>query len=222
MRVLTTALVLGLAMLPSIARAQEPQMLPPVVTTDTIANALTVQNQRDRPVTVYLAHGPFDHRLGQVPAWETAILPLPAWAAKGYARVKLFAHPEGAFGDLATQEFTVRPPGRIAMVVPAEESVDPRDPMTAVIPPEDSANATLTVDNSRDVPVTVLVEHGRFDVRLGQVPAKSRQTLRFPKAVLAPGQSIRIFVEPQGGSDLGSQPLQVKWGDHLGLRVPAR
>ena len=112
------------------------------------------------------------------------------------------------------------------MVVPRSGDMrlpPPRDTMTAVIPPEDLADATLTVDNPRSEPVTVLAEQdGSIDVRLGEVPAHARATLRFPKSVVLPDGSIRVFVHPEGGSDLASETLQVRQGEHLGLRVPAR
>lgn len=92
--------------------------------------------------------------------------------------------------------------------------------MMEVIPPEELADATLTVDNPRAEPVTVFADQGPFDVRLGQVPAHSRVTLRFPKSVIAPDESIRIFVHPEGGFDLASETLDVRPAQHLGLRVP--
>jgi hypothetical protein len=98
----------------------------------------------------------------------------------------------------------------------------PADTMTAVIPPEELADATLTVDNPRSKPVTVLAEEGEFDVRLGVVPARSSVTLRLPKSVVAPDQTINVFVHPEGGFDLSSQELHVRPGEHLGLRVPLK
>jgi hypothetical protein len=92
----------------------------------------------------------------------------------------------------------------------------------AVIPPEELADATITVDNPRTVPVTVFAEQGLFDVRLGRVPAKGRVTVRFPKSVELGGESIQVFVHPEGSEDLASETLQIRKGEHLGLRVPAR
>jgi hypothetical protein len=94
--------------------------------------------------------------------------------------------------------------------------------MPAGIPPEELADATLTVENPRGVAVTVFAEQGDFDVRLGQVPAHGRVTLRFPKSVADVVDSMRIFVHPDGGVDLASETLHVKRGEHLGLRVPPR
>ena len=223
MRMLAMVVGLGLLGWSTVASAQIPQKLPPSVTTDTTSNSVTVQNNRKVPVTVYLESGIFDRRLGTVPALEMKTLPLPAWAVKGATTVRLFAHPADEMEDLATEKFQLQPPGRIGMVIRTRESMmapGPRDTMMEVIPPEELVNATITVDNPRNVPVTVFAEAGIFDVRLGQVPAKQRVTLRFPKSVLSPYRSVQIFIQPKNGIDLVSETLAVRQGDHLGLRVP--
>jgi hypothetical protein len=222
MKTQIATLLLGLATLGGVAQAQVAARQQTAVTTDTSANALTVQNDRNVPVTVYMDYGPFDRRLGTVPAFQTATVPLPAWAVEGRESIQLFVHPEGDVEDLATQELSLQPPGRLAMIVPPRGGMPlaPRDTMMEVIPPEELADATLTVDNPRAKPVTVFAEQGPFDVRLGQVPAHSRVTLRFPKSVVAPDESVQIFVHPEGGFDLASETLQVRPAQHLGLRVP--
>jgi len=229
MKTQMATLVLGLATLAGVAQARGAQAqsghrLPPVVTTDTSANAVTVQNDRKVPVTIDLESGLFDRRLGVVPAHQTATLPLPAWAARGHATVQLVAHPEGEGADLATQELSLRPPARLGMLIPPSGymSFAASDTMSAVIPPEELADATLTVDNPRATAVTVFADQDPFDVRLGQVPAHSRVTLRFPKSVILPGDAIQIIVHPEGAMDLASELLPVRRGEHLGLRVPSR
>jgi hypothetical protein len=221
MRTLITSLALGLGALGG-AGAQTPHRLPRAVTTDTAAttNAVTVQNDRKVPVTLYLEQGMFDRRLGEVPARSTATLPLPAWAVRGREEVRLFAHPEGELGDLATETLRLAPPGRLAMLIPPWGAVAaPSDTMSAVIPPDELADATVTVDNPRAMAVTVYAEQGDFDVRLGRVPAHDRVTLRFPRSVVLPGDDIQLFVHPDGGPDLSSETLHVTRGEHLGLRV---
>ena len=227
MRPRIAALVIGLGTLVRASGAQQPPQqpprLPPVRTTDSSVNALTVQNERKVPVTIYVDYGPFDRRLGVVPPFNTVTLPLPAWAVQGRTRVQLFAHPEGEADDLATRAFTLSPPGRIAMVIPARGTMPPPlpgDTMTAVLTPEELAEATLTVDNPRATAVTIFADPGPYAVRLGRVPARSRATLRFPQSVVLPDRSVRIFVDPDGGADLGSQLLHIRKGEHLGLRVP--
>ena len=222
MKTQIATLMLALATLPSAAAAQGAQRLPRVVTTDTSADALTVQNDRKAPVTVYMENGPFDIRLGVVPPLQTETLPLPGWAVRGHDRVQLFAHVNGEVDDLSTQELTLRPPARLGMLIPpwGNMASTPADTMSAVIPPEELADATLTVDNPRAKAVTVFADQGPFDLRLGRVPAHSRATLRFPKSVVLPDQSIQIFVQPDGGVDLASETLHIQRGEHLGIRVP--
>lgn len=207
----------------SAAAAQEPTRLPPAIIIDTMRNSVTVENHRKVSVTMYLEAGTFDRRLGVIPAMATSTVPLPSWAVRGNARVRLFARPTNEVADLVSEEFTLKPPGRIAMVIPTRaemQTVAPTDTMSAVIPPEELANATLTVDNPRNVPVTVYAESGTFDVRLGQVAPRSRLTLRFPKSVISPFGTVEIFLHPQNGIDLSSDALKVRPGDHLGIRVP--
>jgi hypothetical protein len=226
MNIQMPTLMLALAALGSPASAQLAKASAPTVPSDTFANTVTVQNTRKVPVTIFLEWGQFDRRLGVVAPFETATLALPAWVVRGHETVRLFAHPEGDPEDLSTEEFSLESPGRIAMVVAPPgglpDTPTPTDTMSAVIPPEELADATLTVDNARNKPVTVFAEQGEFDVRLGQVPAHSRMTLRFPKSVVRSDESIELFVQPQGEADLASETMTVRKGDHLGLRVPAR
>lgn len=223
MKTIVLIACLGVMALPDVVSAQIPQKLPPSITTDTIGSSVTVQNNRKVPVTIYLESGIFDRRLGVVPPLGMRTLPLPTWAVKGFTTVRLFAHPADEVDDLATERFQLQPPGRIGMLVRTREemaALAPQDTMMEVIPPEEIAEATLTVDNSRNVPVTVYAEAGMFDVRLGQVGANQRVTLRFPKSVVSPLHSVQIFVQPKNGVQLASQSMMVRKGDHLGLRVP--
>jgi hypothetical protein len=218
----TTILALTLATLAGTApmHSQQPLL---AAATDTSTNVVTLQNNRSVPVTVYLEYGRFDRRLGVVPAMQTATLPLPEGLLEGRATIQLFAHPEGE-NDLAAQEFTIQPNVRLSMIVPArgEMSQANRGRMHADIPPEELSDATVTVDNPRVTPVTIFAEQGDFDLRIGQVPAHSRATLKLPKSVILPSNSIKLFVHPENGFDLGSQMFGVSPGDHLGLKVPAQ
>ena len=225
MRPLAAVLILGLGTLARAATAQTPQphRLPPTVTTDTsdASDAVTVRNDRTVPVSVYVDFGTFDKRIGVVPALETTSLSLPAWATKSRLRVQLFVHSDRDPHYLATQPFALEAPARIALRVPPRSgSPTPPDTMMEVIPPDARADATLTVENDHDRRVTVYARQGLVDIRLGEVAAKSRATLRFPKSVVLPSQSLALFVQPEGGLNRSSPKLEVRQGDHLGLRVP--
>jgi len=190
------------------------------------ANSVTVQNDRKVPVEVFMDYGEFDRRLGTVGAMQTATLPLPTWATEGHESIRLFAHPEGEADDLESRWFSLKPPARLALMIPpfGAAVATPKHEMKAVIPPEELADATLTVDNPRAEPVTIYAEREdmNMEVRLGQVPAHGRATLEFPKSVVYPDRSIQIVVHPEKGFDLESQTMQLKAGQHLGLRVPPR
>ena len=216
------ALAISFAATAKVAGAQVPPRLPPSVTTET-PTALTVQNNRQAAVTVYLAYGQFDRRLGVVPGLDTKTLSLPEWVLNGRT-VHLFVHPDGEPLDLATHTFSVKPPGRIGLIVPATGGMRSavRDSMMEPIPEEELANATLTVENQRDKAVTVFAQQRNFDVRLGQVPAGGKATLRFPKSIVLPSGDVTIFVHPDGELDLASETLHVTPGAHLGVRVPKR
>lgn len=58
---------------------------------------LTVQNNRDVPVTVYLEGMPVEKRLGTIEPMRTATFDLPSWALRRPGPVKLFIHPKGQF-----------------------------------------------------------------------------------------------------------------------------
>ena len=180
-----------------------------------------VQNQRAVPVTIFLRTGRFDRRIAIVPAHTTRMVLLPAVVLEGRENVALVVHPEGE-PDLGTRMFIVRSGDRLSLEIPALGKLPPTpgDTMSAPLTPEELATATLTVDNPHDRPVTVYVERGLYDVRLGQVPARERATLPLPKSVVGKDRALRIFVHPEGGQDLSSSLLRVKKGEHLGLKVP--
>jgi hypothetical protein len=181
-----------------------------------------VQNDRTVPVTVFVDRGEFDVRLGTVAALQTATLGIPKWLATENSDVRIYLHPEGAF-DLETQTFAVHPGTQIGLVVPLgnrtlASNITP-EPMVAVLPDGDADATTITVENPRDVPVTIYLERGDFDTRLGTVAAGGTATLRLPPTG---GQAVEIFVHPEGGLDLCSSSFPVKHGEHLGLKVPLR
>ena len=180
-----------------------------------------VQNERAVPVTVYLKSGRFDRRLAQVPARATRTLTLPAWVLSGRNDVALLVHAEGE-SDLGFRTYVVRSGDRLSLQIPATGMMPaaPDDAMTAPLTPEELEATTITVDNPHDRAVTVYAEHGMYDVRLGIVPPRERATLRFPKAVVGRDRAVRIFVHPEGGTDLATSLLRVKKGEHLGLKVP--
>ena len=86
-----------------------------------------------------------------------------------------------------------------------------------------TADPTLTVEvqNNRTVPVTVDLEYGAFDHRIGVVPPMQTESLSLPGWI--PGQDdVRLFVHPEDGRDLETPSLTLRPGMTLALLVPAR
>jgi hypothetical protein len=222
MRSLKVALALGLGTFASVLSAQVPQKLPPSVTVDTV-NAVTVENRRTVPVWVFLEYGKFDRRLGLVEPGKTTTLRLPAWAYQGVQSARFYVRPEGEVSDFQTQYFNIPRAAQLTLTVPSRaDMISPKDTMMQVIAPEELDEATITVDNPRDVAVTVFAQQGPFYVQLGRVHAKGRETLRFPKSVLSPTRQINLVLHPDGGVDLATETRTVVRGQHLGVRVPPK
>lgn len=185
--------------------------------------AVTVQNNRAVPVTVFLEYGVFDRRLGEVAARSTAALVIPAWVVDEHPTAELFVHPEGEL-DLSSQELDLRHGQRLGLVVPEHGDMMPspaREEMRAVLPPEELHETTLTVQNDRAEEITVYVERGPFDVRLGRVAGHATATLTIPLSVVDTDETIDVFVHPEHGMDLEAQTVHLRKGEHAGLRVKA-
>ncbi len=225
--VTTVACSATLAALPASTQAMTPQSMTRQSMTPNTQNrapaTIQVQNDRKVPVTVFIERGDFDVRLGKVDAMRTATLTLPDWVLAGDSRVEIFVHPEGEF-DLASQSFEVTPGARLGMVVQPFDapawSPAPDDSMSAVLDCGDLKATTVTVENPRKEPVTVYVEQGDFDIRIGSVHAGQTKTLRIPETIAEKQDDVELFVAPEHGLDLSSQAFQLTRGAHLGLKVP--
>lgn len=185
-----------------------------------------VQNNRKVPVTVFIDRGPFDVRVGEVGPMKTATLKLPTWVASEGHDVQIFVHPEGE-EDLASQEFSVHRGVHLGVLVPEGNGAWPSSEpaaarMSAVLTPDQLSATTLTVENTYPVRVVMYVEQGPFDVRLGTVGATSTATLTLPSWVVNDHESIQIFAHPERGQDLESTRLDLRKGEHLGLRLSNR
>ena len=82
------------------------------------------------------------------------------------------------------QSFDVTPGAKLGMIVQPGDmpawSPSPDDSMSAVLDCGDLKATTVTVENPRKEDVTVYVEQGDFDIRLGSVHAGQTKTLRIP------------------------------------------
>ncbi len=91
-------------------------------------------------------------------------------------------------------------------------------PPTAIV----DTQATVTVHNNRKVAVWLYLEHGRFDYRLGMVPAASSLALPIPASAAKGLASVRLFVHPEGeAADLVSQDFALARKARLTMTVPS-
>jgi hypothetical protein len=184
------------------------------------ATTLTVDNARGVPVVVYLDRGAFDTRLGTVGPNQKKTLQLPGTLEDG-EQIQVFVHPEGG-QDLATEDLMVKVGENLEIYVPTNDVGYVPPPPAPTIPNPGEGTTTVTVQNNRAVPVTVFVEHGEFDTRIGTVPADQELTLMIPEWVVRESQTAEIFVHPEGQADLASWTLDLARGAHLFVKVPAR
>jgi copper(I)-binding protein len=216
----TTMMTFLLAAATSTAAWAEPVPAQPKAVPADSAVTLTVQNNRDVPVTVFVEQDQLDVRVGMVPALRTVTLALPSWVTEDASDLQVFVHPEGGI-DLNAEVMAVKPGAHLALEVPKgmNPPAQPAREMTATLPPSEMAATTVTVTNERDVEVAIYLENGDFDIRLGMVPANSTRTLGVPAQYAHGQQSIDLVVHPERGFDMESQTLDLRKGEHLGLRV---
>lgn len=183
---------------------------------------LAVENTRSVPVVVYLDQGQtYEVRLGIVQPHMKTTLKLPLKLEQGEA-IQIVVHPEGG-SDLTTPDgFRVGKTGTVDVYIPTNDVGWVPAPAARPIPrsAEGATGTTLTVTNSRDVPVVVFLERGDFDARLGTVAARKDATFPIPQALVGGLHSVDIFLHPEGGADLASQRFDITPGAHLLINVP--
>lgn len=181
-------------------------------------STVTVDNTRSVPVMVYLEGGLYDVRLGMVDPHSDKTLALPVHLERG-AVLKIFVHPEGS-RDLATPDLTYEPGKDFRIYVPDNDVGYVPPPPPEVIPNPGEGTTTITVKNSRPETVTLLMERGAFDIRLGTVPANQEKTITLPKRLVDGHRSVELFIHPEHGLDLASEMFELKPGAHLLVNVP--
>jgi hypothetical protein len=201
---------LGLAFAaPATARADSP----PAKASPTV----TVDNTRSVPVVVYLERGDLDTRVGKVAPDTKAVLPIPRYLGSD-EDVRVFVQPENGI-DLSSQEITVPKVGTLDIYVPRDNDGYVAPPVET-IPNPGVGTTTLTVLNSRASKVTVFVQYGDFDTKIGTVPADGIRTLDVPAWLVREPQDVTIFVHPKDGLDLATQDVTLKRGSHIEVKVP--
>jgi hypothetical protein len=184
------------------------------------APTITVTNEGSEPVIMYLERGEFDTRLGTVPAHESETLALPSSLEDG-EEIQVFAHPEGGM-DLASQDLIVDRGAELVVLVPDNDVGYMGSPPPMAIPNPGENTTTVTVENARAVPVTIFVERGEFDTRIGTVPPNTEETLTVPDWITREEPEAVIYAHPEGENDLGTWRFDMSPGAHLFLKVPQR
>jgi hypothetical protein len=91
--------------------------------------------------------------------------------------------------------------------------------VTVLIPREFEKRATVTVENWRDVEVTLVAQSGVNSRTVGAVPAHSRVTLAVPTALIQARSPIQLAVQTGSLRALVADPLRIDDEDHLAIRV---
>jgi hypothetical protein len=106
--------------------------------------------------------------------------------------------------DAAAQQTTSQPPTRL--------------PATRVV--ADTMNV-VTVQNDRGVPVTIFLERGNVEGRLGVVPAGSVSTLPLPAWATGGRGTARLLARPEGeGFSVATPRFEIAGAARIGLLVP--
>jgi hypothetical protein len=183
------------------------------------SGAVTIQNNRDEEVAVYVDATPFERKLGTVGAFSTETLALPEGAWMGRESVKLLIQPEGKL-PLQTVVMIGGEAPQLALVVPGDDDVIrtmSRERVVTVLPEEMLEESTLTVRNERDEPADVFIQYGSFDHRLGRVAAGSTQTFAIPEHLV--GRRAQLVLVPDEGLALSSSAVWLDEGSHLGVTL---
>lgn len=178
---------------------------------------VTVDNARSVPASVYLDQGPFDIRLGTVAPHAKATLTLPSWASE--RTVQVFVQPKGE-NDLESQDLNLSPGQNVDIYVPTNDVGYVPSPPPEVIPNPGLGTTTVTVQNRRAHEVSVFIEHGDEDIRIGRVPANQEVTLSVPEWLVRTPENVQVLLEPANGLDLTSEWFDLHKGAHLLVKVP--
>jgi len=206
--------------IPSLATLAGLALLPAAVAAPTtLQTVVTVRNDLDQPVKVYLEHGAVDVRLGTVAAGASVSFEVPSWLTGDRSAVDLWVHPVRGF-DQNTGPIELRTGEHLEVIVPARGPVKTRhaaDPAPAWGTP-----TTVVVQNNLKDPVRVYAERGAFDIRLGVVPAGGDATLAIPAWMVEESGSVTVYVRTSNGVEQRTGLLEVHRGERLGVVVPAR
>jgi hypothetical protein len=135
---------------------------------------VTVQNNRDEDVTVYLDSSPFERTLGKVEAMRTGTFSLPERVVRGRETVKLLIQPRGGLAIEARGMVRDSDDGaHLALTLPNKES---DDVLVLVASERVASGPSVTVHNHEGEVAEVFLVSGTLTERLGTVAGESVMT----------------------------------------------
>lgn len=180
-------------------------------------NLLTVQNDRDQAVTVYMQTRGKDRKLGVVKAGAVTTLSIPVSAAPDQEALQFFARtPNGP--DLVAAALSLKAAEQVGLLVPSNGAVAWSDSIAVPLTKEEQQKATVTIDNRRNKALAVYAEQGTFSVKIGEAAANGMTTLRLPENMLN-SNGVKVLLRPAGDVGLSTQVLKLKKGDHVAVEV---
>ena len=161
---------------------------------------VTVQNDRDEEVTVYLDAQPFERTLGTVEAMRTVTFALPARVAHDGETVRLLIQPRGGMALEARGMVRDWDDGvHLALTLPNKES----DDVLTLVPSERlSSGPSVTVHNNEGEAADVYLVSGTTFQRLGRVEGDSVMTFGLPARWV--GMSGEIVMARDGAPTLST------------------
>lgn len=178
---------------------------------------VTVQNNRDEQVTVYLDAHPFERKLGTVEAMRSATFSLPDWSVRGEERVRLLIQPRGDHA-LEAMAMLSGDGARLALMIPSEDDVEVTTERLATVRwSELMDETTITVVNERDEASVVFFQSGLLLHRLGRVDGEREITFQVPDSLV--GMKGQVLLVPENGSVMTSLDVELGHGEHLGVEV---
>lgn len=218
---LVTAFALTLSV--SVAHAQDTQQRPARLPASKVVGdtmkAVTVQNDRQTAVTLYVDAGRVDRAIGTVEAGATSRLALPTWALTGQRAVRLVARTGDSAKEIASYSLPVNESRQLGLLIPPANGLPAGDSVLVALPQGTASQATVTVSNEQDRAVTVYAEQGLLLVKLGEVAAKQQATMVLPSMLTKNTGELRVFARPAGAQAVSTKGLRVEQGDHIAVIV---
>jgi hypothetical protein len=192
---------------------------------------LTVQNERNEPVTVFVervtnpvtGNVAMNARIGEVPASSTATFDIPEWAMNRPEGDLTFVVQVAGGWELTPVELAVQSGDNLGMIVVEQDNLNE----TLAAPTVDPGQASVTVLNNRAVPVLVLVEVGMggrerpVHLLIGTASPEGETTMPIAPDLLGEGiDELRFVLHPLGGSDLPTQVVNLEAEDRIEIIVP--